>query len=143
MPKVDEQTPIAKVLGVPREGLHQHVFVAAEFFMQRMLNRYRDELSVEALPQELTSAADETVRFLQTKAASIAIDHLDVDSGRLQLDLFVQNRGGHKLPTAFPSRRAWLHVTVRDRDRRIVFESGALNPDGSRWTSGCAMWLLS
>jgi len=131
MPKVEEQTPIAKVLAVPREGMHQHVFVAAEFFMQRMLNRYRDELSVAALRQELTAAADGTVAFLQAKAASINIDRLEVASGRLQAEVFVQNRAGHKLPTAFPSRRAWLHLVVRDRNHRIVFESGALNKDGS------------
>ena len=33
--------------------------------------------------------------------------------------------------TAYPSRRVWLHVTVKDRDGKAVFESGALQPDGS------------
>lgn len=131
MPEVKEKTPIAMVLGIPREGLHQHVFVGADFFMQRMLNRYRDDLSVEALPQELTGAADGTVAFLQAKSARVSIESMDISSGRLQAEVFVQNLSGHKLPTAFPSRRAWLHVLVKDRDDRTVFESGALNPDGS------------
>ena len=43
----------------------------------------------------------------------------------------MQNLTGHKLPTAYPSRRAWLHFSVHDRDGKVVFESGALNPDGS------------
>jgi hypothetical protein len=99
--------------------------------MQGMLNRYRDDLSVEALSPELKSAADETVAFLQAKSARISIEGIDLTSGRLQAEIFVENLGGHKLPTAYPSRRAWLHVLVRDRDQRVVFESGALNPDGS------------
>ena len=52
---------------------------------------------------------------------------VDVRNGRLDAGIAVENLGGHKLPTAYPSRRAWLHVTVRDRNGRAVFESGALN----------------
>jgi hypothetical protein len=54
-----------------------------------------------------------------------------VRGGRLEAEVAVENLGGHKLPTAFPSRRAWLHVIVRDRNHRQIFESGGLNPNGS------------
>ena len=43
----------------------------------------------------------------------------------------VENLGGHKFPTAYPSRRAWLHVKVVDRNNRTIFESGQLNRNGS------------
>ncbi|MFL6354506.1 MAG: hypothetical protein ACJ74Z_22020 [Bryobacteraceae bacterium] len=131
MPEVSQDTPIAKVLGVPRPGLRRHEFVAANFFMQRMLNRYRDDLSVAALPEELNSAAGNTIAFLQSKAARLSIDSVALVSGGLEASLTVENLSGHKLPTAFPSRRAWLQVSVRDRNHQTVFESGALNPDGS------------
>lgn len=39
--------------------------------------------------------------------------------------------GAYEPPTAFPARRAWLHSGVRGQNGQIVFESGALNPDGS------------
>lgn len=131
MPVVKEPVRITRVLGVPRENLSRHVFVAANFFMQRMLDRYRDDLSVVAQPEELTEAADRTVSFLQAKSARVSIGALEMRGGRLETDVTVENLSGHKLPTAYPSRRAWLHLTVRNRANNVVFESGALHPDGS------------
>lgn len=131
MPEVQGDAPITAVLGVPRNGARRHNFVAANFFMLRMLNMYRRDLSVAALPEELTNASSETVAFLQSEAARVSIRNIDFVSGRLQMQIFVQNLSGHKLPTAYPSRRAWLHIVVRDGSQRAVFESGALNPDGS------------
>ncbi|PWT80632.1 MAG: hypothetical protein C5B57_11940 [Blastocatellia bacterium] len=131
MPVINEDVPITRVFGMPRPGVSRHVFVAANFFMQRMLNRYREFLGVTALPQELTSAADRTMQYLGSQAAHIAVEHVQVVSDRLVADVRVDNLGGHKLPTGYPSRRAWLHVVVRDRNGGRVFESGALNADGS------------
>ena len=45
--------------------------------------------------------------------------------------LRLTNNSGHKTPTSFPSRRMWLHFKVTDADGNVVFESGAINPDGS------------
>ena len=111
--------------------MHQHVFVGGDFFMQRMPNHCRDDLNVAALPQELTNAAEGTLAFLHLEAARIEIRDAGITSGKIRTEIFVQNLTGHKLPTAFPSRRAWLHFVVRDRDGKTVFESGALQPDGS------------
>lgn len=131
MPEVHEPVQISSVLGVPRSGMHEHVFVGGNFFMQGLLNRYRDELSVAALPQELTSATEGTLAFLQSQAARIELRDIQVDSSTLHAQVFVSNLTGHKLPTAYPSRRAWLHFSVHDRDGKTIFESGKLNPDGS------------
>ncbi|MGH9694532.1 MAG: hypothetical protein ACRD5Z_10345, partial [Bryobacteraceae bacterium] len=65
------------------------------------LNRYRDELSVGALPQELKSAADGTIAFLQEKSARIRIERIDLVGRRLRAEIFMENLSGHKLPTAY------------------------------------------
>jgi hypothetical protein len=131
MPEVQGDTPVTSLFGELRQGARRHTFVGANFFMLRMLSNYRQDLSVTALPDELSAAAEKTVNFVQSQSARVSIRNVESDDGKLRLDVLVENLTGHKLPTAYPSRRAWLHVMIRDCNGRTVFESGALNPDGS------------
>jgi hypothetical protein len=128
---VKGETPVTSIFGVLRQGARRHDFVGANFFMQRMLSTYRQDLGVAALPEELNAASEGTTNFLQSQSARVSIRNVDTGDGRLRAEVLVKNLTGHKLPTAYPSRRAWLHVVIRERDGKTVFESGALNPDGS------------
>jgi hypothetical protein len=130
MPAVAD-TPIASVLGEPREQLARHSFLGGNFFVLRMLNRFRGELGVIAPAREMEAAAQATIRQLQTETASLAIARAEFTGGQLEADILVRNLTGHKLPTGYPSRRAWLHVTMRDGSGRVMFESGAVTADGS------------
>lgn len=131
MPVVADSTQASGVWGLKRKDVSRHDFLGGNFLMLSMLNRYRAELHVEALPRELTSAALKTVRFLQTETARVTVGDARMVDGRLRATVTVQNLTGHKLPTAYPSRRAWLHVTVRDAAGVVVFESGAIAPSGA------------
>jgi hypothetical protein len=131
MPVVEGTAPVTSVFGEQRDGFSQHTFVGANFFMQRLLNQNHAEIGIAALPQELDAATERTVGFLKTNAAAISIDDVDLRKNRLEFLVRVQNLGGHKLPTAYPSRRVWLHVALRDRNSQVLFESGAHAADGS------------
>jgi hypothetical protein len=131
MPSVEEVIAVTRILGSPRADAKRHQFVGANFVMQKILARYHDELNVSAEPQALYGAAERTMRYLQNEAAALSLAPPAIRDGRLEEAVTVENLGGHKLPTAYPSRRVWLHLVVRDKDRRTVFESGALNADGS------------
>ena len=131
MPVVRGDAAISSVLGTARSGVARHVFRGGNFFMLRMLNRYRSELGVAALPEELDASTRWTVEQLQNDTASIAIDRVSVSGGRLEVDVAVRNLAGHKLPSAYPSRRAWLELSVRDGAGREIFHSGAVRSSGA------------
>jgi hypothetical protein len=130
MPVVTEPVAIAGVLGQPREGVRRHVFRGGNVFMLRLLNRYRDELGVAATPQEMEQSIARTIDHLQSSTARVAMGTPSLSAGRLTFDVAVQNLAGHKLPSAYPSRRVWLHVRVQDAAGRAVFESGAGDAQG-------------
>ena len=130
MPAV-EATPIASVLGEPRDQMARHTFLGGNFFMLRMLNRYRDELGVTAQPALLEAAARATERQLQSDTATLSLVSAEAGNQTLRLAVDVRNRTGHKLPTGYPSRRVWLHVTVRDSAGTAIFDSGAVSASGA------------
>ena len=131
MPAVNGAVAVSAILGTPRDGVRHHTFVGANFFMQEMLAAHGSDLALTAQPAAMAAAAKETMAFLQSKAASVTVEPGQSAGGELSFAVKVENLTGHKLPTAFPSRRAWLHVTVTAADGHVVFESGKLNADGS------------
>jgi hypothetical protein len=131
MPELAEETPIASVLGEPRPQFSEHVFLGGNTFMLGLLNKHRGELGVQALPQEFETLIRRTREHLATSTARLSIDAARVTGRDLVVDLAISNLAGHKLPTAYPSRRVWLYVKVTDSTGRLIFESGAPRADGS------------
>jgi hypothetical protein len=131
MPVVEGEVSVSGVLPHPRADVNRHSFRGGNFLMPRILNKHRAELLVEALPQELEETARAAETNLATKTASIAVSSAGVADGSLVVDVAITSLVGHKLPSAYPSRRAWIHLTVRGAGGEVVFESGALRMDGS------------
>lgn len=129
MPSVDEPTRISSVLGQPRDGVSAHTFRGGNAWMLRLLDGAADELGVVASPEEMDRAADDTTDFLRS-AAALSLDRVRREPAGLTFEVVVDSLAGHKVPTGYPSRRAWLHVSVRDASGSVVFESGAVEPDG-------------
>jgi len=131
MPAVNGPVKIASLYSDPKAGVRRHSFDGSNFLMQRILNAHRSDLGVAAPEADLEAAATRTVSYLQSQAAHLVLGSIDSADGGIRFTVQVENRTGHKLPTSFPSRRAWLHVTVMAADGHILFESGKLHADGS------------
>jgi hypothetical protein len=131
MPEVAGPVRVSSVLGNDRDRMGQHAFIGGNAFMLRLMNRHRADLGSAALSAELEATADATVRQLERDTATVAVERAALSGGTLALDVVVTNLTGHKLPTGYPSRRVWLHVTARDAGGRVLFESGRVGENGS------------
>jgi hypothetical protein len=131
MPVVEGEVAVSGVLPNPRSDVNRHSFRGGNFLMPRILNKHRADLNVAALPQELEETASASEENLATKSATLELVPTGIVEGRLEVDAVISTLAGHKVPSAYPSRRAWLDFTVRDGNGTVVFQSGALEPNGS------------
>lgn len=104
----------------PRNPFGQHVFVGGNTQILGMLRDvYPDESAALALTQS------QTLRNL--RSALTVVPRASIADGQLQVDVKLINHAGHKLPSAYPSRRMWIYLSVTDSDGQLVFESGAFD----------------
>jgi len=119
----------------PREPFAQHYFVGGNAFMVGLFSANAEALELTCSQDHLDGTLQRVLTQLQ--ANSVALSMVTTQSsGALEIGLRVENKAGHKFPTGFPSRRAWIHLTVKDGAGKVIFESGKPQADGS--IVGCA-----
>jgi hypothetical protein len=130
MPAVNEEILISTVMGQPQPYLRLHTFTGANAFMLELTASNSEALSARAEEDQLISAISSSLNMLQSQTAVVEVLAATQVEGQLAFDVAVTSQTGHKFPTGFPSRRAWLHVTVLDASAVVVFESGAVDARG-------------
>ena len=109
---------------------YQHYFVGGNSFMLQILRAHVDELKLRASTTEFSATIQRTLDQLQQQTAEVSIPQATLNGETMDMAVRIDSHVGHKFPTAYPSRRAWLHVTVRDATGNPMFESGRFLPHG-------------
>ena len=109
-----------------RNNFARHGFYGGNTLMLDILGANRAELDVG---NGDFAAAKEATRATLRSAAKVAIEEASLNGDELIVRVRVTNDTGHKLPTSYPSRRAYLHLTVADQDGNTLVESGRLETD--------------
>jgi hypothetical protein len=112
-----------------RDEVRTHTFVGGNALLIDLLRENAAELGVTASEGALRRNASAARALLSHSTARVTIERLSRTEGVLEFDVRVENLTGHKLPSGYPARRAWLDVEVR-AGRTSLFESGDYDDAG-------------
>lgn len=102
----------------PRTPFGRHFFAGGNVQVPAMLG--------EVMPEQAGVFDEAAARALAMLGRAMRLDARTAWRGNLlEVTVDIENRAGHKLPTAYPSRRLWLRVRALDAAGRVLWESGA------------------
>lgn len=108
-----------------------HDYTGANLYMLDVLKNFGAELGVQASVEQFDATIARAIAQMQSRTAELSLGEGQLDGTTLSFDVLTTVLTGHKFPTGYPSRRAWLHVTVKDAAGEVIFESGAVSEDGA------------
>lgn len=111
----------------PKSPFAMHHFVGANSFMLEMLKEHRDTLQIPAKEVHFDSTIARTLRLLRQNSILLELDLVDRDFDTAFIDVKLSNLAGHKFPSGYPSRRAWVELVVLNASSDTLFHSGGWN----------------
>lgn len=117
----------------------RHLLVGGNTLVPAMIRDNRDALR----PEVPAAAFDATIaaarRQLEQATADLEVLSATWAGGTLAVDVRVVNKAGHKLPTAYPSRRVWLRLRALDSGGAVVLVSGDVDAHGRLVAGGAPL----
>ena len=113
----------------PKTPFGQHHFAGANTFMLTMLKDNGDTLQVTASQAQFDTTIARTNRMLQQHTLMVETSVPLRDADTAFIDVKLTNLAGHKFPSGYPSRRAWVQLLVTDAGGDTLYNNGAPSPD--------------
>jgi hypothetical protein len=114
----------------PRSPFARHHFVGGNTLMLKLLQSRVEELALTASTDHFGATIARTLDQLEQNTAAISIVEATIEGNTAKILVRVENKAGHKFPTGFPSRRAFIHFVLMDSSGEMIFESGMPESDG-------------
>ncbi len=114
----------------PRQPVGRHTFAGGNVFMTKLLRDNRTELGIATPVAAFDRVISDSMQMLEHQTVRISLNADSPQPGVGLVRVHLKNLAGHKFPTAYPSRRAWIHLEVKSSNGEVVFASGAFDSQG-------------
>jgi hypothetical protein len=113
-----------------RKPFFFHQFAGGNTALQNIFSKNAGPLNLSSAGNFYEDKLKETESNLKDNSLSLNAV-ADLKGNALEVNVKLENQTGHKLPTGIPFRRMWLHLTVKDKTGKTVFESGGYDAEGN------------
>jgi hypothetical protein len=125
MPRIAESVIIASQPGfiTGRQPFGLHNLTGGNQFMLKLLKDNHTELQLNSGTDLIQKSIDRTNNFLTTQTIDLTIGDIQKTQDSAFINVRMINKAGHKFPSGYPSRRAYLECIVTN-GQDTVFHSG-------------------
>ncbi|MEZ4984171.1 MAG: hypothetical protein R2795_03900 [Saprospiraceae bacterium] len=93
--------------------------------MLQLMRDNAEALGISATPMDFANVISATTNMLQSKSVDINLHTLDRTQDTAFVAVTLRNKAGHKFPSGYPARRAFISLLVENAAGDTIFHSGA------------------
>lgn len=129
MPKIPTEVVISSGYAFlqPRGPISNHWMVGSNTFMLEMFKNNIELLGLTATEAQFDSSIAYTLDMLQNQSVLLAVEQADYADDTLSFAVRLENLAGHKFPSGYPARRAYVEFIALDDEGNTLFHSGAMD----------------
>lgn len=109
-----------------RSPFSLHTLVGGNSFMLELMKNHADDLGIAASDEQMDLAIEATLDNLQNQSVELSLTEIGQDDDTIYYEVALTNLTGHKFPSGYPARRAYIELTAFDEDGNLFFKSGML-----------------
>jgi hypothetical protein len=130
MPRIADSVVISDNFNAlqPRFPYGLHDLVGANTMMLQLMRDNRVALGIQATVEDYNKTIASTFDMLQNQTLDLTLEVTETTLDTLFLELKLKNKAGHKFPSGYPSRRAFVELQVISiADGETLFHSGEID----------------
>jgi len=131
VPRIDG--PVLLSAGFPfteeRSPYGLHYFVGGNTYMTQLMKDNKAALGIDATVANFDSVLARSTRLLQQQTLDLTIELQGRDLDTAFYKLHLQNKAGHKFPSGYPARIAFIEFIVTNSNSEVLFASGVLDDE--------------